>query len=420
MYQQSDANTVSSHDSLFLEESKAGVLRGIAYIGIVGLFGFHLICIVVGADIGDYLMSSMAYLVFGGILYAVNTKRISLAKDIACYFGLFNAIGNHYLYGSETGLEMIYLVVLLAATYLYSSKKSLIFTIVGICFYLTIQFYLIQTGTTSGILSLPSHTKTFTFLVTIAVIILFFKNILKEDELFHKMNNKQNEKLQYSNEQLRRFNFVLVNDLKKPIKKLIADSTSLTSNQNLDPQLEKLKIETIINDGKKLSEIVKSIKSFQDLKDSDFEFEDLKLTDIIKDANKNLTQLLKSNRATVSYGDNVNIVSSKYQLFTAIKSILEHIISEKHDKCMNIHFSFDDSNKDMISMYIDTISYTHNFKVVKTVNKKKFAPLIENNSKEKLTDLIVIQKMIHQIGGEVYMTVNEDEKAYLIKLPKKK
>lgn len=385
-------------------------LKLMAQLGVLVLFFVQLTFFFLNADFVNHLMALVAYSFFGGILYFVSKEKYLTVKYFFCFGGMVVTVINHYIYGSHIGIVVFYLLNILMAASFYNFKTSLLITFINIALYVGMQSYLNTFSQGGEDFEYSVVIKVIVFLFGIASISRFFRKVFDELSNNYSIKKKQNVELKAFNEDLRKFNVLLVNNLKSPIYNIVSFS-DLLSKGDLSPETEKCYLDSILEIGNQLNESVNSIKKLQELVTMSHPIEPITITDITSELKEEFSLAFSSLNIRLDSLDSAQIYTYRLPLYKVLCLLIEYFKQKNQapDLTIEIGYVSNNQNENCISL-----------KCLKSDQNQ--ADLDENYTQIKMDsghnqdpELLIVSRIVEHIQGKLY----KNDSAFNLFLPNK-
>jgi PAS domain S-box-containing protein len=157
---------------------------------------------------------------------------------------------------------------------------------------------------------------------------------ISERKMAEDEKQRRSEELFRTNQELQSFAYAAAHDLKEPLRTISACTQLLSRNAQLDDNGRKLAA-FVVESAKRMSVLLDDLLSFAGLT-SDVQLEQVELAQALRQAIKNLEELINESSATITFGELPTIHGNKSHLAELFQNLISNSIKYRSDAAVQI------------------------------------------------------------------------------------
>lgn len=338
-------------------------------------------------------------------------SRIIIMSSCIAFTGLV-----YFWIGLQARLEPLYLLLLLLSVYLFERTGIFFFSLATITSYIAVRLSILNIGAPFKHLFVESQSLGY-FVFSISIMLVLTSKMLSENKKNNRIITDQNERLANSNEQLKRFNYIVAHDLKEPVRSIVSFSNLLKRYKDKPEKSEEF-INFIIKSGNQLNNLIDGIRDFQEIENMNIKNEVVCLNTVVENITTSLNGFIIANNATISCDKGLPyIYSAPFPLFIVLKNLIENGIkyNDSDSPMVRIYAKKQD---DLIKIYVEDNGIGIAEEYFEQVFIM-FKQLGTSNEKGSGLGLNIAKDTLHKMGGTLQILQSKPGRGsvFLITIP---
>lgn len=404
-----------SPDTEFKEKLKIELSNQFIFIGLTCVFLHNIINLFFLQSFTDFCLTMVWFLVLTPSLLLNFAKKPALARLNIALSGILSVFILHILFGAGLKLESLYILYLVIAALFFEFSRTVKYAFLVIFLFLLATVINIYVEPMFATLVKPSGAFT-RFIFSVILISALIGKLILENRLYNTLVSDQNEQLQLnkqdlentnrklntSNEELKRFNYIASHDLKTPLHNIINFSGLLEQQfANEDKEGIEQSLSFINEGGIRMMSLIEGLLEYSKLTNGNEDSEQwIDLNDVVIEIEQLMLATLQENRVTLEVSKLPKIFSNPTKIFLLLKNFIENGVK------------YNDTDKPLIRIFAKKKQKNYSLFICDNgigIPKEYYANIfimftrLHNQQKYKGTGLglSTCKKIVEELNGEI-------------------